>query len=123
MELLNLLEKQEGIVTETAQIFVTLLAPLAPHLAEELWEKLEGKGFVIEQQWPQFDESLTVTDTITVAVQVNGKIRGDLTVPADITSQDVIAQAKAVENVAKHVEGKEITKEIYVPGKLVSLVV
>jgi len=123
MEFLNLVRKEGGASSDTMKIFVTLLAPLAPHLAEELWEKLGGSGFVIEQSWPTYDESLTIADTITVAVQINGKVRGDLTVPADIASQDVIKQAKEVENVAKHLEGKEIKKELYIEGKLVSFVI
>jgi len=92
-------------------------------LAEELWEKLGGEGMVIDAAWPTFDEKLCVSDTIEVAVQINGKLRGTITIDAGAAEADVIAQAKEVPNVATHLEGKEIRKEIYVPGKLVSLVI
>ncbi|MBU0458162.1 leucine--tRNA ligase [Patescibacteria group bacterium] len=123
MEFLNLIEKEGGCNTETAQIFVRLLSPLAPHLSEELWEVLGGKGFVIEQDWPKFDEKLIVTDTVTIAVQVNGKLRGNFEADTGVGKDDAIDQAKEVANVAKFLDGKKIKKEIYVEGKLVSFVV
>lgn len=123
MELLNLLEKQDSVSHEVAEIFAKLLAPLAPHLAEELWELAGGKGFVIDQKWPTYDEAQLLTDTLTIAVQINGKVRAEFTVPTDISESDVIAQAKQDSNVQKYLEGKEIRKEIYVKGKLVSIVV
>ncbi|MDD5469430.1 MAG: leucine--tRNA ligase [Candidatus Peribacteraceae bacterium] len=123
MELLNDLEKQGGIAQEGAEIVTRLLAPLAPHLAEELWESIGGKGFVIDQPWPEFDPALLKTDSVTVAVQVNGKVRGQIEVTADAAEAEVIAQAKEEPNVAKHLEGKDVRKAIYVKGRLVSLVV
>ncbi len=122
MELLNAVEKT-GIDAENAKIFTRLLSPLAPHLAEELWETLKGKGMVIDQDWPTFDPALLVSDTMKIVVQVNGKLRGELVVASDAKKEDVIAQAKALENVQKFLEGKEPKKEIYIQGKLVSLVV
>ncbi|MFA7681578.1 MAG: leucine--tRNA ligase [Candidatus Peribacteraceae bacterium] len=122
MEFLNLLEKQEGVTVETAQTFVKLLAPLAPHLSEELWEALGGKGFVIDQQWPAYDPKHMQTDTITIAVQINGKVRGEFQASSDISDTDAIAQAKELENVQKYLAGKKLKKEIYVQGKLVSIV-
>ena len=123
MELLNDLEKQGGIMQEDAQVVARLMAPLAPHFAEEVWERIGGKGFVIDQSWPDYNPELLKTDTIIVVVQVNGKVRAELEVPTDISESDVIAQAKADERVQKHLDSKEPKKEIYVPGKLVSLVV
>ncbi len=122
MELLNLMEKEEGIDPESAKTFVLLLSPLAPHLSEELWHQLGGEGFVVTQSWPLFDESLTVSDTMTIAVQVNGKVRADFSVSSSATKEDIIAQAKTQENVVKYLEGQTIKKEVYVPGKLVSIV-
>jgi len=122
MQFLNACEKHGGIDEESAKTFSKLLAPLAPHIAEELWEHLGGKSFVIEQDWPTFDPKLIVTDTVTIAVQVNGKLRGDFEAPTDISEKDAIAKAKEVPNVAKHLEGKKVKKEVYVEGKLVSLV-
>lgn len=123
MELLNDLEKQGGISETGSSIVTRLLAPLAPHLAEELWEHIGGEGFVIDQPWPQYDEELLKTDTVIVAVQVNGKVRGQIEVATDAEESDVISQAKQETNVSKHIEGKDIKKEIYVKNKLVSLVV
>jgi leucyl-tRNA synthetase len=121
MEFLNLVEKQ-GCSVDTAKTATLLLAPLAPHLAEELWSTLGGEGFVVTQPWPTHDESLTIDATITIVVQVNGKLRGELSVPRDISKEEILAQAKALENVKKYFTG-EPKKEIYVAGKLVSFVV
>jgi leucyl-tRNA synthetase len=123
MELLNVLEKAEKIDVDTAKTFIKLLAPLAPHLSEELWEKHEGDGFVIDAEWPTYDAALLVSDTLTIAVQVNGKLRGTISVDASASKEDIINQAKADLNVSKFLEGSDIKKEIYVPGKLVSLVI
>ncbi|MDD4287810.1 MAG: leucine--tRNA ligase [Candidatus Peribacteraceae bacterium] len=122
MELLNLLEQEGGVSSETAKTFTLLLAPLAPHLAEELWESLGGKGFVIEQRWPMFDPKLTKASTHIIAIQVNGKLRGEIEVDAGASKEDVLSKAKAHPNVQKFLTG-EVKKEIYVAGKLVSLVV
>lgn len=123
MELLNVLEKEEKISADLAKTFSQLLAPLAPHLAEELWSMADGKGFVIDQTWPTFDASLLVTDTMTIVVQVNGKVRASISVATDADEKSIIAAAKEQENVQKFLEGKQPKKEIYVKGKLVSLVV
>ncbi len=123
MECVNAMESADGASHEIAKTYVRLLAPLAPHLAEELWEQLGGEGFVIDQDWPTFDPAMIKTDTITIAIQVNGKLRGDITVSADAPKEDVLSAAKANENVQKYLEGQTIKKEIYVPGKLVSFVV
>jgi len=123
MELMNTVEKHKTVNKNLALTVAKLLSPLAPHLAEELWEKLGGKGFVIDQQWPTYDEALCVSSTVEVAVQINGKLRGTITIDAGASEADVITLAKEVPNVAKNLEGKEIKKEIYVAGKLVSIVV
>lgn len=123
MECLNAMEAAGVVSDETAKTFAKLLAPLAPHLADELWEAMGGTGFVVEQHWPSFDPALLVADQFVIAVQVNGKLRGDVTVPSSASKDEVIAAAKDVENVKRHLEGQAIKKEIYVPGKLVSFVV
>lgn len=122
MELLNVLEKEEAFSEELGKTVARLLAPLAPHFAEELWEKLGQKDFVVNQPWPTFDPALLVESTVTVVVQVNGKLRGELKVSKDESKESILKQAKELENVQKYLTG-EIKKEIYVPGKLVSLVV
>ncbi|MBI1812790.1 leucine--tRNA ligase [Candidatus Peregrinibacteria bacterium] len=122
MEFLNLLEKKEGVSAETAQTFALLLGPLAPHLAEELWEALDGSGFVIDQEWPTFDPALTKSQTMTIVVQVNGKVRASMELPVETSETDILARAKEQENVKRHLEGKAIRKEIYVKGRIVSVV-
>lgn len=122
MELLNAIEKEESFSEEAGKTITLLLAPLAPHLAEEMWERLGGKDFVVNQPWPTFNPALIVESTVTVVVQVNGKIRGELLVSKDESKESIVKMAKDLENVQKYLTG-EIKKEIYVPGKLVSLVV
>lgn len=122
MELLNLIEKEEAVSQDSARSIVRLLAPIAPHLAEELWATLGGKGFVINQSWPTFDPALIKEDTMTVVVQINGKVRGDLIVASDASKESILKAAKELPNVQKYLTGT-IKKEIYVPGRLVSLVV
>ena len=99
------------------------VAPLAPHIAEELWERTGHTGSIHLELNPKFDEALTTSDTITLAVQVQGKLRDQIEVAADIDKDAAIAAAKAAENVARHLEGMQIVKEIYVPGRLVNIVV
>lgn len=121
MSLLNELEKEESIPADALQTIAKLLAPLAPHLAEEFWEMTGGKGFIIDQHWPAFDPKLLKSDTMTIVVQVNGKLRASLEVDAKASKEEILTLAKAQENVQKYIEGG-IKKEIYVPGKLVSFV-
>ena len=121
MEFLNAVEGKSWS-TETAKTFAILLAPLAPHLSEELWEVLGGKGFIIDQSWPKHDPKLLVTDTMVIAVQVNGKLRGQVEVSSGATEKEIVTAAKADTNVQKFLTGA-VKKEIYVKGKLVSLVV
>jgi leucyl-tRNA synthetase len=122
MELLNEIEKSETMYDEVAVTFALLLAPLAPHLADELWESMGRKGFVMQQEWPTFNPKLLKSDTMTIAVQINGKLRGDLQVSSNATKEEILEAAKKVENVVKFLDGQVIKKEIYVPGKLVSFV-
>jgi leucyl-tRNA synthetase len=103
--------------------FVLLLSPYAPHMAEELWGRLGHSGTLSYETWPVADPQYLVEDLITVVVQVNGKVREQLEVPADIGQEEIIAEALASEKVQSWTEGKTIVKTIYVPGKLVSVVV
>ena len=107
---------------ETAEIFTLLLAPMAPHVAEEFWEILGHKKTLAYHAWPTFSEELAHDDMITVAVQVNGKLRATLEVEPSISQEEILVLAKADENVAKNLIGT-IVKEIYVPGKIVNFVV
>jgi leucyl-tRNA synthetase len=100
-----------------------LLAPFAPHIAEEVWHNLGHEESVHVSQWPEWDEQLVAEEVVTLAVQINGKVRSEIVVPADITEADAIAAAKADGKIAPQIEGREIKKAIYVAGRLVSLVV
>ena len=102
---------------------VTLLSPFAPHVAEELWELLGCEGFVCRQPWPTYDESKTVADTVQMAVQVNGKVRANIIVPADADNEAVTAAAQADPKVRKFTDGMALVKTIVVPGRLVNLIV
>jgi leucyl-tRNA synthetase len=108
---------------EALRTFVAVLAPFAPHHAEEMWAGTGEGGSVHEQAWPGYDEALIAEDEITLVVQVNGKLRDRVTVPAGISEETAKEQALASEKVRPHVEGKQIRKAVYVPGRLVNLVV
>jgi leucyl-tRNA synthetase len=123
MILLNHLSAQPRYPLAVAQIFTQLLAPIAPHLAEELWEKLGGAPSVADQPWPKFDPTKLVRNVAKVIIQVNGKLRGDVEVPVTATAAEVTALAHAHERVAPHLAGKTVVKEIYVPGKILNIVV
>ncbi|OIO20119.1 MAG: leucine--tRNA ligase [Candidatus Magasanikbacteria bacterium CG1_02_32_51] len=109
--------------SEVRKDFLKLLSPFAPHMAEELWENFGNKNSISTEKWPEYDEAKIKEDTITVVVQVNGKVRDSLEVPVEISEEDIKVQVLALENVKKWLEGKEPKKVIYVKGRLVSIVV
>ncbi len=123
MILANEVQKQKAVSRPLMEKFVLLLSPYAPHLAEELWEKLGHKSTLAYEPWPSYDESLTVDDTFELVFSVNGKVRGKKEVAKTISEADALAAARADENVQRNIEGKQVIKEIYVPGKLVNVVV
>jgi leucyl-tRNA synthetase len=125
MEYLNVV-RARGRRARKAEVapLVVMLAPFAPHIAEELYARLGHDGGLFETaRWPRYDEAKTVADTAEMAVQVNGKVRGRITVAADLADAGVIDAAKQNENVARHLAGKTLRKTIVVPGRLVNLVV
>jgi leucyl-tRNA synthetase len=103
--------------------FTLLLAPMAPHVAEEVRERLGGEGSVLDAAWPVWDDELAADEVVTVVVQVNGKVRDRLSVAVDAARDDVFAAARAGANTQRFLEGREVLKEVYVPGKLVNFVV
>jgi leucyl-tRNA synthetase len=108
---------------EAVETLLLLLAPSCPHIAEELWERT-GRPYSIHQQpWPEFDPDLAAEEMIILVVQVNGKLRARLEVPADITEEEARRAALADENVQRYIEGGEMRRVIYVPGRLVNVVV
>jgi leucyl-tRNA synthetase len=118
----NLVTKKKKMTKKSAQTFALLLSPFAPHAAEELWSVLGADNTLAYETWPEFNAELAKDDMITMAVQVNGKTRATIDVPADISKDDFLAQAKADERVAKFLTGN-IVKEIYVPGRICNIVV
>ena len=108
---------------EALEMVVMLVAPFAPHMAEELWRDLGHKDSVHVDHWPELNEAYLVEDTIKLAVQVNGKVRAEIEVAADTSEKDVKQQALDQENVKNHLQGKDPKKVIYVKGRLVSIVV
>ncbi len=115
--------QKNGCSKGDMKTLITLLSPFAPHIAEELWELLGGEGFVCQQGWPAYDESKTVADTVQLAVQVNGKLRSNIVVPADADNEAIIAAAQADPKVRKFTEGMALAKTIVVPKRLVNLIV
>ena len=124
MALMNVIAEKGSINKAELSVFTMLLNPFAPHVTEEVWSEMKlGEGMVTEQIWPKYDESKCKDDVIEIVVQVNGKVRTRLCVTADIQKDDAIALAKAEDRIAAEINGKNVVKEIYVPGKLVNIVV
>ena len=123
MTLLNDITAAGRITHRELRALVTLLNPFAPHITEEIWAQMGFEGQVSQQSWPAFDPAKCVDDTVEIALQVTGKIKARIDVPVDITAADAIALARSHEAVAPLLAGKTVVKEIYVPGKLVNLVV
>ena len=123
MSLLNDIQSQGGINRAEFKTYLILLNPFAPHITEELWQQAGFKGMLNEAEWPAYDESKCADSTVEIAVQVNGRIKARINVAADITAAAAIAAAKRESAVAELTEGKSIVKELYVPKKLVNIVV
>ena len=113
----------KGVNRAEYMAFLTLLNPFAPHITEELWQQMGGEGLLSIAPWPQYDEAKTVEDTVEIAVQVNGKLKCTIKLPVDCDKQVAIDTALAEEKVQHAVEGKQMVKQIVVPGKIVNLVV
>ena len=113
----------KGVNKAEYMTFLTLLNPFAPHITEELWQQMGGEGLLSVAPWPVYDEAKTVEDTVEVAVQVNGKLKCTIKLPVDCDKQVAIDTALAEEKVRNAVEGKQMVKQIVVPGKIVNLVV
>ena len=112
----------KGVNKAELRDLTIILNPFAPHVTEEMWQIMNFGGAVHDAQWPSFDESKTQENDVEIALQVKGKVRSRIVVPVDISKEDAIALAKKDEKIAAEIAGKEIKKEIYVPGKLVNIV-
>ena len=122
MTLINEIYAVGKISKNDLVIFIKLLCPFAPHLCEEIWETIGGEGLLSLSQWPEYEESKTVEDSIEIGVQVNGKVRGTIVIPNGCAKEEALELAKKDERVASFLEGKTLVKEIYVPNKIVNLV-
>jgi leucyl-tRNA synthetase len=122
MEFTNAATKWERMPRSVAEQFALLLAPLAPHLAEEFWARLGHDESIAHAPWPEHDPTYLVADTIVIAVQINGKVRAKIEVAADADEASVLGTAKQDANVSRHLEGAEVRRAIYVPGRIVNFV-
>ena len=133
MELVNTLYASEEAIAQkivpvpfladVQRNLVLLLAPFAPHLAHELWEMLGEKSSLLRAPWPNYDAELAKEEELEIPVQINGKLRSRIVVPADATEEFVLEQALADEKIRAAIAGKQIVKKLYVPGRLVNIVV
>jgi leucyl-tRNA synthetase len=130
MELLNTLSRFEdrsaqgqAVMREAIECVILMLSPIVPHICHALWREMGHDSELIDHAWPEVDESALVQDTIEMVIQVNGKVRGKMQVPADASREECQALALQVDNVQKFVDGKPLRKVIVVPGKLVNIVV
>lgn len=123
MSLINEIYSAGTLTVDELKTFTLLLCPFAPHLCEEIWQSVGGEGLCSLAPWPSYDESKTVDDTVTIGVQVNGKMRGTVDISKDADKQSAMAAARANPKVSTQLEGKTVVKEIYVPGKIINIVV
>lgn len=120
-KLIAIAKAEGGLSQNTLETLVILLAPFAPHISEELWRELGHDSSVFFAKWPKADESKLVQDEVEIALQIGGKLRGTMVIAKDAAKEDALAKAK--EELASRLEGKTVVKEIYVPGKIVNLIV
>ena len=123
MAWINDIYAAKSITKEELVTFIKLLCPFAPHLCEEIWESMGGDGLLSLSEWPKYDEAKTIEAMKEIGVQVNGKVRGTITIPVDADKDLVLETAKKDEKIASFMEGKALVKEIYVPGKILNFVV
>ena len=124
MIFINSVQKENVFPKEYAEGFIKLLNPLCPHITEEIWhEVFKHKDTIAYESWPKYDEQKLVDSNITIGVQVNGKLRGTINIPKDLSKEETEKKAMENENVIKFTEGKEIVKIIVIPGKIVNIVV
>ena len=122
MSLLNDIYDNGSLTKEQLVDFISILCPFAPHICEEMWETIGGKGFLSTHEWPKFDEEKTKDNEIEIAVQICGKLKGTITITPDTTKEEVLALALSDEKIKSLLDGKTVVKEIYIPGKIVNIV-
>jgi leucyl-tRNA synthetase len=112
-----------SVVRETVEAIILLLAPIVPHITEELWALIGRRECLADVPWPAFDPAVASEEVITIVIQINGKVRSRISVPADEEGGQIMALARSDEKIAWQIAGKKIVKEVYVPKKLVNIVV
>jgi len=122
MEFVNAANKWDTMPRRIAEPFVLLLSPFAPHLSEELWARLGHDESLAYVDWPDYEEALLRREVVEMPVQVDGTVRATIEIDADAEEDEVLAAAREAENVARHLDGKDIQREIYVPGQIVNFV-
>ncbi|MBE6663015.1 MAG: leucine--tRNA ligase [Ruminococcaceae bacterium] len=123
MAFVNEVYEYGSLTNDELSILIKLLNPFAPHLTEEMWEFMGNKTLASLEKWPEYDESKTIDDTVKIAVQVNGKLKATIDISKNISKDDALNVAKNEPKVAEFIAGKEVVKEIFVPGKIVNIVV
>ena len=123
MILLNEMEKMEAIEKKDFELFLQILAPFAPHITEELWHTFGHKTVVMTEKWPRADKKKMIEKEVRIGIQINGKIRAELMIPVDATENSVMEQALKLEDVDKWLVGKQVVKVIFVPNKLINIVI
>lgn len=123
MILTNTIIEKKSASQETLEKLLILLSPFAPHIAEELWQKLGHKKSIIIESWPKYDKSKIKDETVEFVIQINGKVRAKLELPADVTEKEAVSAVKKLKNIKKYIDGKKIKKIIFVSGRLISFVI
>ncbi len=123
MVFINAVYKEDVFPKEYAEGFIKLMNPICPHITEEMWQRLGHDNTIAYEPWPTYDESKTIDDTISIGVQVNGKLRASIKIMVDEEENSIKEKALNEDNVKKHMEGKEVVKVIVIPGKIVNIVV
>ena len=123
MIFVNAVYKEGKCPKEYADSFIKMLSCICPHVGEEIWEKLGHDDTLAYEPWPAYDEALCKDDTVEIGVQINGKVKATVEIAVDEDKDSALDKAKGIEAVARAMEGKSVVKEIYVPGKIINIVV
>lgn len=123
MELVNSVSGEDSISPTFKKNIALLLAPFAPHLSEEIWFLIGNNSSIFNESWPKYNPLKLEKDEMNVVIQVNGKVRANISLPKGLDKDEVLKQCKQLDNVTKYLDGNELIKEIYVPEKIVNFVV